>query len=91
MQNLVHVRIHIFSMWDKASLHLFYKQITNNSCSDKEMSFPVVSWLIPSIAATAEKAQQHCVSNKRLVKSDMIIFFFDCGFFMKQMELEISS
>lgn len=30
MPNLVHVRTHIFSMWDNVPLHLFNKQITNN-------------------------------------------------------------
>jgi len=31
---------------------------STNSCSDKEINSPVVSLVIPSVAATAENAQQ---------------------------------
>ena len=36
----------------------FVSQSTS-SCSDKEINFPEVSAWIPSVAATAENAQQH--------------------------------
>ena len=36
----------------------FMSQSTS-SCSDRDTNLPVFSWVIPSIAATAENAQQH--------------------------------
>jgi hypothetical protein len=31
---------------------------STSSCSERDINFPVESWVIPSVAATAENAQQ---------------------------------
>jgi hypothetical protein len=41
---------------------------STSSCSDKEMSWPVTIWLIPSTAAIAEKAQ--LLPGKEELRSD---------------------
>jgi len=41
----------------------FVSQSTS-SCSDKETNFPVLNLVIPSVAATAENAQQHPTKKK---------------------------